>query len=243
MDRNDYRYLYSYIVMDNFIKNNITVVIPTYNAERTINNTLSIVTKIFKNVIIVDGYSQDLTIDICKKYKIKIFKSKKNRGKQLNLGAKKCLTTWILFLHADSVIQNDIVEEIKTFISIKNKYKAAAFKLKFDQNNIYSRCLSSIVLIRSKYLKLPYGDQGLLISKLFYKKVNGYKEIPIMEDVEIIKSIGFKNIKILNSYIITSAIRYKSEGWLIRPLINLYCLILYLLGFNINKINKIYLRK
>ena len=156
--------------MNNFIKNNITVVIPTYNAERTINNTLSIVTKKFKNVIIVDGYSQDLTIDICKKYKIKIFKSKKNRGKQLNLGAKKVLTTWILFLHADSVIQNDIVEEIKKFISIKNKYKAAAFKLKFDQNNIYSRCLSSIVLIRSKYLKLPYGDQGLLISKLFYKK-------------------------------------------------------------------------
>ena len=64
-----------------------------------------------------------------------------------------------------------------------------------------------------------------------------------MEDVEIVKNIGFKNIQILDSYIITDSIRYKNQGWLIRPLINLYCLSLYFLGFNINYINKIYKRK
>ena len=64
-----------------------------------------------------------------------------------------------------------------------------------------------------------------------------------MEDVEIIRNIGFRNIKILNSYIITDSIRYKSSGWLIRPFINLYCLTLYFLGFNIEIINKIYIRK
>ena len=59
-----------------------------------------------------------------------------------------------------------------------------------------------------------------------------------MEDVEIVKNIGFKNIQILDSYITTDSIRYKTQGWLIRPLINLYCLSLYFLGFNINYINK-----
>ncbi len=100
-----------------------------------------------------------------------------------------------------------------------------------------------MVIFRSKYFKLPYGDQGLIISKVFYNKIGGFKALPIMEDLEIIRKIGFKNIKILNSYIVTDSIRYKSEGWLIRPLINLYCLTLYILGFNINTINNIYIRK
>ena len=61
-----------------------------------------------------------------------------------------------------------------------------------------------------------------------------------MEDVEIIRAIGFRNIKILNSYIITDAARFENQGWIYRSMINLFCLTLYFLGFNINNINKIY---
>ena len=231
--------------MDDIINNKVTVVIPTYNSERTINNTLNILTKIFKNIIVVDGQSNDLTRKICNKYNIKLFTLKNNnRGIQLNLGSENVFTNWILFLHADSIIKNTATEEIEKFISTdENKYKAATFKLKFDQVNIYAFLLSKVVTFRSKYFKLPYGDQGLLISKAFYNKIGGYKNLPIMEDVEIIRNVGFRNIKILNSYIITDSIRYKSAGWLIRPFINLYCLTLYLLGFNIEIINKIYTRK
>ena len=231
--------------MDDIINNKVTIVIPTYNSERTINNTLNILTKIFKNIIVVDGQSKDLTRKICNKYNIKLFTLKNNnRGIQLNLGSEKVFTNWILFLHADSILENTAIEEIEKFISSdENKYKAATFKLKFDQVNIYAFLLSKVVTFRSKYFKLPYGDQGLLISKAFYNKIGGYKNLPIMEDVEIIRNVGFRNIKILNSYIITDSIRYKSAGWLIRPFINLYCLTLYLLGFNIEIINKIYTRK
>ena len=231
--------------MDDIINNKVTIVIPTYNSERTINNTLNILTKIFKNIIVVDGQSKDLTRKICNKYNTKLFTLKNNnRGIQLNLGSKKVFTNWILFLHADSILENTAIEEIEKFISSdENKYKAATFKLKFDQVNIYAFLLSKVVTFRSKYFKLPYGDQGLLISKAFYNKIGGYKNLPIMEDVEIIRNVGFRNIKILNSYIITDSIRYKSAGWLIRPFINLYCLTLYFLGFNIEIINKIYIRK
>ncbi len=230
--------------MNDFIKKNVTLVIPTYNAEKTINTTLSILKNKIKNIIIIDGKSKDQTREICRKYNTQLFISKRNRGVQLNLGAEKVVTNWIFFLHADSILDNTAIEEIYAFISNdKNKYKAASFKLKFNQKNIYSSFLSKIVIFRSKYLKLPYGDQGLIISKVFYNKIGGFKALPIMEDVEIIRNIGFKNIKILNSYIITDSIRYKSEGWLIRPLINLYCLTLYILGFNINTINSIYIRK
>ena len=83
----------------------------------------------------------------------------------------------------------------------------------------------------------------VLISKDFYRKIGGYTNIPIMEDVKIIRDIGFRNIKILDSYIITDALRFESQGWLFRPMINIYCLVLYFLGYDINTINKIYIRK
>ena len=230
--------------MDDFIKKNITVVIPTYNAEKTIYKTLDNVSKIFQKIIIVDANSKDLTKNICDKFAIQFFTSKKNRGLQLNIGAEKCDSDWIFFLHADSILDSDAINEINIFVSnAKNNYKAAALKLKFNQDNKYSFLLSKIIFFRSKYLKLPYGDQGLIISKDFYTKIGGFKPLPIMEDVEIVKNIGFKNIKLLDSYITTDSIRYKDQGWLFRPLINLYCLSLYFLGFNINLINKIYQRK
>ncbi len=244
MVKYDYKYLYNKLTMQKINLNQVTLVIPTYNSENTIENTLNSVCKYFNKIIIVDADSSDLTIKISKKYKATIIKSIKGRGSQLLLGANNVSSDWIFFLHADTVLNRKNIIEIRKFISNNlNNYKAAAFKVKFNKKHIWSYLLGKIVNIRSKYLKLPYGDQGLLISKEFYIKIGGYKSIPIMEDVEIIRGIGFRNIKILDSYIITDAIRFEKQGWLFRSIINLYCLFLYFIGFNINKINRIYLRK
>ena len=241
MVKYDYKSFYNKLAMKKINLNQVTVVIPTYNSEKTIETTLNSIYKYFNKIIIVDADSSDLTIEISKKYKIKIIKSVKGRGPQLVLGAENANTDWIFFLHSDSIInQNNIIDINKFITNTLNNNKAASFKIKFNTNNIWSNLLSILVNIRSKYLKLPYGDQGLLISKSFYKNIGGYKNIPIMEDVEIIRAIGFRNIKILNSYIITDAARFENQGWIYRPMINLFCLTLYFLGFNINNINKIY---
>ena len=236
-----YKSFYNKLAMKKINLNQVTVVIPTYNSEKTIENTLNSICKYFNKIIIVDADSCDLTIQISKKYNIKIIKSLKGRGPQLILGAEHAATDWIFFLHSDTIIKKNNIIDINQFITnTLNNNKAASFKIKFNTNNIWSNLLSILVNIRSKYLKLPYGDQGLLISKSFYKNIGGYKNIPIMEDVEIIRAIGFRNIKILNSYIITDAARFENQGWIYRPMINLFCLTLYFLGFNINNINKIY---
>ena len=212
MVKYDYKSFYNKLAMKKINLNQVTVVIPTYNSEKTIEGTLN-----------------------------SIYKSIRGRGPQLVLGAENTNTDWIFFLHSDSTINKNNIIDINKFITnTLNNNKAASFKIKFNTNNIWSNLLSILVNIRSKYLKLPYGDQGLLISKSFYKNIGGYKNIPIMEDVEIIRAIGFRNIKILNSYIITDAERFENQGWIYRPMINLFCLTLYFLGFNINYINKIY---
>jgi len=239
--RYDFKYLYNKLAMEYSLLDNVTIVIPTYNSEKSINNTLNSISKYFNKIVIVDANSKDLTIEISKRYKTKIIKSKKSRGFQLLLGAKNVSTDWIFFLHSDTILDKNNVTEIKNFISNEiNNYKAAAFRIKFNKNHTCSYILETIVNIRSKYLKLPYGDQGLLISRNFYNSIGGYKNMPIMEDVKIIRDIGFSNIKILNSYIITDATRFENQGWLFRPMLNIYCLTLYFLGFNINSINKIY---
>lgn len=236
-----YKSFYNKLAMKKINLNQVTVVIPTYNSEKTIENTLNSICKYFNKIIMVDANSCDLTIQISKKYNIKIIKSLKGRGPQLILGAEHTATDWIFFLHSDTIIKKSNIIDINQFITnTLNNNKAASFKIKFNTNNIWSNLLGKLVNIRSKYLKLPYGDQGLLISRSFYKNIGGYKNIPIMEDVEIIRNIGFRNIKILNSYIITDAARFENQGWIYRPMINLFCLTLYFLGFNINYINKIY---
>ena len=241
MVKYDYKSFYNKLAMKKINLNQVTVVIPTYNSEKTIEGTLNSIYKYFNKIIIVDADSNDLTLEISKKYKIKIIKSIRGRGPQLVLGAENANTDWIFFLHSDSIInQNNIIDINKFITNTLNNNKAGSFKIRFNTNNIWSNLLSILVNIRSKYLKLPYGDQGLLISKSFYKNIGGYKNIPIMEDVEIIRAIGFRNIKILNSYIITDAARFENQGWIYRPMINLFCLTLYFLGFNINSINKIY---
>ena len=236
-----YKSIYNKLAMKKINLNQVTVVIPTYNSEKTIENTLNSICKYFNKIIMVDANSCDLTIQMSKKYNIKIIKSLKGRGPQLILGAEHAATDWIFFLHSDTIIKKNNIIDINQFITnTLNNNKAASFKIKFNTNNIWSNLLSKLVNIRSKYLKLPYGDQGLLISRSFYKNIGGYKNIPIMEDVEIIRNIGFRNIKILNSYIITDAERFENQGWIYRSMINLFCLTLYFLGFNINYINKIY---
>ena len=224
-----------------FMSEKITLIIPTLNASNTLDATLKSASKFFKNIIVVDAYSKDNTVKIAKKYKSKILLCSANRGKQLHRGAQKANSDWFLFLHADTIINKNSYKEILNFIKIENNInKAAYFKLKFNDKNYSSLFVEKIVYLRNIIFKLPYGDQGLLISKNFYKKIGGYKELPIMEDVNIIKRIKYKNLIIINSYIITDAVKYKKQGWIIRPLINLTCLTLYFMGCNINKINNIY---
>ncbi len=220
--------------------NNLTVIIPTLNSSKNINKTLTNVNKYFKKIIIVDGKSIDNTLEIAKNYNLKIYLSNPNRGGQLCKGAKKCDTDWFLFLHSDTLLANNSYKEIKKFIIKNNKNKAAYFKLKFNEKNKYSLLIENLVYLRNIIFRLPYGDQGLLISKSLYNKIGGFKPMPIMEDIYIIRKIGYRNLYLMNSNVITDAHKYIEQGWIKRPLLNLTCLLLYFIGYDLNKINKIY---
>ena len=117
MVKYDYKSFYNKLAMKKINLNQVTVVIPTYNSEKTIEGTLNSIYKYFNKIIIVDADSNDLTLEISKKYEIKIIKSIRGRGPQLVLGAENAHTDWIFFLHSDSTINQNNIIDINKFIT------------------------------------------------------------------------------------------------------------------------------
>ena len=87
---------------------------------------------------------------------------------------------------------------------------------------------------------LPYGDQGLLIERGFYRRIGGFHALPLMEDVDLVRRIGRRNLVALDAEAVTSAERYERDGWLERPMRNLACLSLYFAGLPPSLLRRLY---
>ncbi len=193
----------------------ISIIIPTYNEANNLPLLLSDLSIINKEVeiLIVDCGSKDKTIDIAKIYGTKIHTSKeKNRGLQLNIGAKNALGEWFIFLHADSRLNRDWLKRIKSVLQDEESY-IYSFMFKIDSKKIIYRFLEILVNFRSFFLKTPYGDQGLIIHRKTYFKNNGYRKIPLMEDFDFIKRLKNKeNLRVLNFPIYTSSRKWEKTN-------------------------------
>jgi rSAM/selenodomain-associated transferase 2 len=214
----------------------ISVVIPTLNAERHLARTLGSLVEaamrgLVREVIVADGGSTDATDQIADAAGANLLRVPRGRGSQLLAGAKVAKGPWCLFLHADTPIEKGWEDEAYDFIERAGfESHAAAFTFALDDLAPAARRLERIVKWRCKLLALPYGDQGLLISKRFYERLGGYANLPLMEDVDLVNRIGRKRLHVLKSRAITSADRYRKEGYLLRPLRNASIITLYAAG-------------
>ena len=160
-------------------------------------------------IVIVDCGSADKTIDLANIYGAKVLKSKeKNRGLQLDMGANNSSGDWLIFLHADTRLTHDWFRKINSVLK-KNKNYIYYFKFKINHKKVIYRVLEILVNFRSQYFKKPYGDQGLIIHRTNYFKNNGYKKIPLMEDVDFISRLSKKELKQLNLPIFTSSRKWE----------------------------------
>ena len=208
------------------IENNLTrisIIIPTINEANNLPlllSDLSIIQKVGE-IIIVDCGSKDKTIDVANIYGAKVYKSKeRNRGLQLDLGAKNSKGEWLIFLHADTRISNDWLIKIKSVFK-EDKNFIYNFKFKINNKKKIYRVLEILVNFRSRYLKQPYGDQGLIIHKSIYLKNNGFRKIPLMEDVDFFRRLKNKeDLKQLNLPIFTSSRKWERTNIFLQALKN-----------------------
>lgn len=227
----------------------ISVIIPTLNAERHLPATLTALVPaavhgVIREVIVVDGGSADRTRQVADQAGTEFVHAAPGRGSQLAEGASRAKFPWLLFLHADTVLEDGWEREAVDFIhrvdTGEHPRAAAAFRFKLDDKGLAPRALERIVRARCAAFRLPYGDQGLLISRRLYDEAGGYKALPIMEDVDLVRRLGRRRIALLNSDATTSAERYRREGYLARTLRNQTCLALYGVGIPISTIQRLY---
>ena len=201
----------------------ISVIIPTLNEANNLPLLLSDLSIIYKEgeIIIVDCGSEDRTIDLANIYGAKVYKAReKNRGLQLDMGAKKSKGEWLIFLHADSRLTHNWLTKIKSVLN-KDKHFIYYFKFKINNRKIIYRLLEVFVNFRSKYLKQPYGDQGLIIHRSTYLKNNGFRNIPLMEDVDFFRRLNNKkDLKQLNLPLITSSRKWERTNIFLQALKN-----------------------
>ena len=201
----------------------ISVIIPTFNESRNLPLLLSDLSMLKEKgeVIVVDSNSKDNTCDIATIYGAKLFKSEeKNRGLQLTIGAKNAKGKWLIFLHADSRLKKGWFEKLEPIIE-RNISLIYYFKFKINNPKMTFRILELLVNLRCYFLNNPYGDQGLIIHRDNYFKNNGYKKIPLMEDLDFIRRMGNKkNLKMFNFPIYTNSRKWEKTNFILQAFKN-----------------------
>ncbi|MGH6815672.1 MAG: TIGR04283 family arsenosugar biosynthesis glycosyltransferase [Hyphomicrobiaceae bacterium] len=227
----------------------ISVIIPTLNAETGLAAALSALVPaaidgLVREVIIVDGGSTDRTLQIAHGMGADIVSARRGRGHQLAAGAAQARCSWFLFLHADTVLETGWEREASAFMERVDAGErppaAAAFSFALDDLGFLPRVVEAGVGLRCTFFRLPYGDQGLLIPRRLYEEIGGHRKMPIMEDVALVGQLGRARTIILRTRAVTSAIRYRRDGYVRRVLRNQLCLTLYFLNVPPHRIARIY---
>lgn len=214
----------------------LAIVIPTLNGAARLPGALAALTPgwqagLIAETIVADGGSEDGTLDAASAAGCRVLRTERGRGRQLAEGAAAAGSPWLLFLHDDTRLGDGWAEAAAAFIADpENRRKAAFFRLAFDEDSAGARRVAALANWRARVLGLPYGDQGLLIARDFYQALGGYPREPLMEDVALVRRIGRRRLAPLRAEAVTSAERYRREGWWRRPLKNLRLLALYFLG-------------
>ncbi len=212
----------------------LSVIIPTLDMAPYLPDTLGALepgrqAHLIREVIVVDGGSRDDTAHLAQQAGARTIGSHRGRGRQLALGAEAAAGSWLLFLHGDTVLDAGWVRAAAEFMARTGDDGAAVFTFALDDGAAPARRLERMVAWRCRVLGLPYGDQGLLLSRTFYQKLGGFRDMDLMEDVDLVRRIGRRRLSVLPARAVTSARRFTEAGYLVRSARNLTILALYFL--------------
>lgn len=225
------------------MKPSLSIVIPVLNAEASLSALLpSLQSDLIEiSVVVCDGGSVDQSASVAADLGAHVVSASGGRGPQLQAGARAASGDWIFLLHADSQLQPGWDTALSGFIGASsNLERAAYFQFALDDPSGPARRLERMVAWRCRTFGLPYGDQGLVLHRSLLEAVGGMPEIPLMEDVALVRKIGRERLTDLSVPLVTSARKFRRQGYWRRSLRNLSCLALYFLGVPPAKILRLY---
>jgi rSAM/selenodomain-associated transferase 2 len=221
----------------------ISVVVPTLDAEPGLAACFHALIEgleagLIREVIVCDGGSSDATGLVAQEWGAHVVHAAPSRGGQLRRGVAAARGDWLMILHSDTVLQSGWSTSVRAHLA--EPARAGWFCLSFDQRGVASSLVAGWANLRSR-AGLPYGDQGLLIHRDLYMTVGGYPDQPLMEDVALARRLRGR-LRRLDAVAVTSAAKYRRQGWLRRGARNLWTLLRYALGTSPEYLAQVYRR-
>ena len=194
-----------------------------------------------REIIVVDGSHDKDTIAAIKDKDVVKLSSGKGRARQMNAGASAARGEILIFLHADTELPAHAFAQIDSIMK-GNRYVAGAFSLGIRSEKFALRVLARVASLRCRITRIPYGDQTIFIRRDYFMRIGGYRELPLMEDVELMRRIKRRGNKvcILPDRVTTSARRWEQEGFIYCLLRNMTLFILYIMGVSPETLTRFY---
>lgn len=225
-------------------RHRISIIIPVWNEMSIINQTIKGIFRLEYNgdieIIVVDADPEGKTIKAIQDNDVIKATSEKGRAKQMNKGASIAGGDILLFLHADTGLPENALDDI--FSAVEKGYKCGAFNLGIKSERFVFRIIESAVNIRTRLTHIPYGDQAIFAEKEYFEGLGGFPDVPLMEDVEIMREIKRRGdkIRIVHEKVMTSPRRWEKEGVIRCTLRNRALITLYYLGVSPKRLARFY---
>jgi len=166
----------------------LAVVIPAYQEAARLPGLLAQLAQaphLVAEVVVVDAGSDDATVLVARLAGAQVLRSEANRGRQLALGVAASSAPWLLLLHADARLPVGWARALAQAMA-GGDHQAWAFRLAIDGADPALRWVEAAVGLRCRWRQLPYGDQGLLLSRRQLAAVGGIRPLPLMEDLDLV---------------------------------------------------------
>jgi rSAM/selenodomain-associated transferase 2 len=222
-----------------------SIIVPVFHEGERINHLLEYLNRLDseKNleIIVVDGVQEKDTLKAIHSNHVIKISSEKGRAKQMNAGASVANGEILIFLHADTELPGPVLKKIYSLMGQK-EYVGGAFDLGIKSDKFIFKVIGTLSSLRSRLSRIPFGDQAIFIRREYFNQIGGYKEIPLMEDVELMRSIKKSGDKISIFYdrVMTSPRRWEKEGVIYCTLRNWTLQALYFLGISPDKLARFY---
>lgn len=207
----------------------LVIILPTLNEEHYIERTLLAAKACAPDAefIVVDGGSRDATVTKAQQH-VPVIQTKRGRGGQLNAGVAATQGEILLFLHADTLLDSDGIQELLTVMQ-NTQLVGGAFRMRFDDSRPLYHQISANVTRRSLKSKSYTGDQGIFTRRSIFEQLGRHRDWPFMEDVDYSERMSKAGpVILLASEVETSARRHRKWGLLRTQLTVIIIRILYL---------------
>jgi len=225
----------------------ISIIIPAFEEADRIQETLDRIGRMAgideAEVVVVDGHPEKTTLRAIADGSVRGISGPRGRGAQMHAGALSCSGGILLFLHADTRLPPDGLLRLRAVLQ-DPEIDGGAFDLGIDAPGAAYRLIEKGASIRSRLTRIPYGDQALFLRRNAYVQIGGFRPIPLMEDVDLMRRVkkAGKKIRFVRQPVWTSARRWQQEGILFCTLRNYALIILYSLGISPERLCRYYRR-